>query len=435
MSREIIKFYLEEHSKRTMIESKEFTRREFLKQFSIFAGTLPWISVLCTHPTSSKTIPSDRIRVGIIGIGSRGTKLLLHLQTIPEVEITAVCDDYHPHLYEGKRLTQGKAKTFLDYHELLAAKGIDAVVIATPLHLHAQMSCDALGAGKHVFCEKIMALTLEGCRAMVKAQNETGRILQIGFQRLFDVRYIKAIEMIREGKIGKITFFKAHWHRNDSWRRPVRDPKLEKRMNWRLYRAFSGGLMAELAAHQIQLVNWVTEQPPLQVMGVGGIDYWKDGREVYDNVSAIYSYPNGIRLSYTSILSNRHYGAVEQIMGTEGTLELETGKLYSENPPPSPGIIQLIQSIENQVFRTIPIGGASWIPDSPSQIKGEYIVDKIQIPSATQLELEAFISAVRLGQPIPELLDNAFNASVAALLGNQAMERNETVKWPEGLKI
>jgi predicted dehydrogenase len=413
-----------------MTNDSEFSRRDFLKTATVLAAGLPWLSLLQCARDPKIVSPNDRVCLGVIGIGSRGTKLLMHLQTIPGTEISAVCDDYKPHLFEGQRLTQGRAKRFQDYRELLARPDIDGVVIATPLHLHAAMSKVAMAAGKQVFCEKCMGLTIAECQEMMRFQKQTGRILQIGFQRLFDVRYIEAMELIARGAIGRLTCMKAHWHRNNNWRLPLRDPALEKRVNWRLYTEFSGGIMTELASHQIQVANWAAGQPPAAVMGTGGIDFWKDGREVYDNVSVIFSYPGGIKLSYTGILTNRHYGAQEQIMGTEATIELEKGKVYQETPPPSPGIYQLVRQIEEKVFATIPIGGASWIPEDPSRDRGDFIIDKMHIPSATQLELEAFIGGIRTQRMEPALLNQAYGASVAALLGNQAMAGQNPVRWP-----
>ena len=143
-----------------MNPSDNISRRDFLEQLSAVSGSLPWIALLAQSEAAAQTRASDRIRVGIVGVGSRGTKLLLHLQTIPEVEITAVCDDYPPHLYEAGRLTDGQARTFPSYETLIEQTDVDAVVIATPPDSHADIACNAMRSGKAVFCEKVMALTI-----------------------------------------------------------------------------------------------------------------------------------------------------------------------------------------------------------------------------------------------------------------------------------
>ena len=158
----------------------------------------------------------------------------------------------------------------------------------------------------------------------------TGKILQIGHQRLFDPKYIDGIQRIRNGELGKLGQIRAYWHRNANWRRPVPEgkPHLEKKINWRLYRDSSAGLITELASHQIQVANWAVGEPPVSVMGAGSIVYWKDGREVYDNVALIYTYRNGMQFIYDSMISNKKYGLEEQIMGDKGTMELEVNKHY-----------------------------------------------------------------------------------------------------------
>ncbi|MBN2011802.1 Gfo/Idh/MocA family oxidoreductase [candidate division KSB1 bacterium] len=413
-----------------MDQPNEYSRRSFVKFLAASAVTMPWLA-MCSGTTERKVHLSGRIRLGIIGIGSRGAKLLLHLQLIPEAEIVAVCDDYYPHLTNAKQLTKGTARTFSDYHELLALPDLDGVVIATPPHLHAAMTIDALKAGKHVFCEKAMALRPDDCLRMVHAHKQTGKNLQIGFQRLFDLRFIKAVEMVRQGLIGQVTMVRAWWHRNNDWRVTVPKPELERRMNWRLYRNTSGGLAMELAAHQIQVANWLLNGYPQSIMGVGSINYWNDSRDVYDNISLILQYPNGVQLVYDALISNKHHGMAQQILGVKGTIELEQGKWYTKDgPPPAPGILQLINNIEHGIFDTIPIGGPSWIPEHPVDYKGENIIDQHPIPEPTQLELEAFVQSIRQGKQIPDVLEQAFYASVASILANNAMDTQQPVKWP-----
>ncbi|MFC1563656.1 Gfo/Idh/MocA family protein [candidate division KSB1 bacterium] len=422
------------------MKSTDHPRREFIKRLSliagstVMAGSLPWINLLKAEQ-ANRVSPSDKVRLGVVGVGSRGRLLLLYLLQMPNVEIVAVCDDYQPHYDRAIEMTSGKAKAFKDYRKMLEINELDAVVIAVPLHLHAKITKDALFSGRHVFCEKCMARTVEGCVEMKNAQKETGKILHIGYQRLFNIVYLEALERIRSGEIGKISQIRAYWHRNNDWRRPVPSPELERRINWRMYNEYSRGLMTELACHQLQVANWILEETPSSVMGSGGINYWNDGREVYDNVNLVYTYPSGVHVVYDSMISNRHYGLEEQILGDKGTMELENGKIYSENPPPAPGIVQLLGDIERKVFDTIPLGGASWIQETASKNKGDYIVDEYPLPGDTRLQMEGFVESVKKGDPVPMLLREGFNASIAALLGHEAMEKREIVLFPEDLKI
>ena len=411
----------------------EPSRRNFLKNISIFAGTgllagtTPWFEVF-GNPTPAGKGASDKIRIGIIGTGSRGEFHLNILKTIPTAEIAALCDDYESHLLHANSLVNSKPKTFLDYRDLIALKDIDAVIIATPLHKHSRIVIDALHAGKHVFCEKSMARNIEDCISMIKAQKETGLNLQIGHQRMFSFKYLKALEIIKSGQIGKISQIRAYWHRNNNWRRSVPDPSLERRLNWRLYDESSCGLMTELASHQIQVGNWYLNATPDYVTGSGSINYWKDGREAFDNVNVVYHYQGGIHLIYDSTTSNVHYGLEEQIMGDKGTLEPETGKVYLENPPPAPGIVQLITDIEHKVFSTIPLGGASWAPDSGFDKKGKPITD-MSFTDENIIQMEAFIESVKSAKPVKNILKEGYNATIAALIGHEAMVKKEFVYW------
>jgi predicted dehydrogenase len=313
--------------------------------------------------------------------------------------------------------------------------GLDGVLIATPLNLHSSMCLDAFSAGKHVFCEKSLAYTIEECQAVANAYRGSKKVFQIGHQRLFHPPYLRALDLVKKGEIGPVTQIRGYWHRNGDWRNPVPSPALERRLNWRLYRAYSCGLMTELASHHVQVANWFLGTHPLSVVGYGSINFWKDGRELYDNVNVVYRYPNGIHCVYDSMISNRFYGAEVQIMGPKGTVEGETGKIFSEQPPPAPGIVQLINNLERGMFQTIPIGGPSWVPDLKKDTKGHFLGDPHSTDDGTALELAAYANAIRLNEPIPNMMEQACFSGVAVLMGQTAMEQNREVSWPSDFKV
>ena len=430
---------------------KQQTRRDFLKHTAMVAGStmlvsqLSWLRSFAAGKDGEEA-SGGKVRLGMIGIGSRGHLLFLHLQQIPQAEIVAVCDIYPPHLERARRMAGDKAKAFNDHRRMLdEMKDLDAVVIATPLHTHAEITVDCLQAGKKVFCEKSMAKEPADALKMVNTALETGLLLQIGHQRMFNPRYLRAFELIRNGQLGKITQIRAYWHRNNDWRRNVPQgnvdsfapagmyPDMEHFINWRLYRAYSRGLMTELASHQMQVANYILGAYPTEIMGSGSINHWKDGREVYDNVNLVYSYPNGTQVIYDSMTSNKHYGLEEQIMGPKGTMELEAGLMWSETPPPAPGILQLINNIEHGIFDNIPLGGASWVPDSAVEDKGTPIFDQELDDDGTHFELEGFVHAVATGEKYRELLVQGYYATLAALLGWEAMTTQKVVTMPDEL--
>ena len=421
-----------------------FNRRDFFKIVgsSGLVALFPWLQS-CTKEASD-AVAGEKVHIGLIGTGSRGMYHLNNIQTISQAEIVALCDDYEPHLQQAVDLFP-KAKRYNDYRKLLEDKNVQAVIITTPLNEHEEMTIDAFSAGKHVFCEKSMSLTLEGCRKMYDAYRQSGKVLYIGQQRLFDPKYIRAMELIHSGLIGTITGMRAYWYRNNDWRRPVPSPELEKRINWRLYRRSSAGLVTELAAHQLQVGDWAIGLRPESIMGYGDIVYWKDGREVYDNISLIYRYPNGVKMSYESVISNKFLGLEELILGDKGTMELEKGKYYFEEAKPAPGILQLINKIEHGIFDNVKFAGPSWVPETASINKGYFVMDKVSTTSGASTVgadadgseelLAAFCNSAITGRPNETLATEAYYSSIYALLGLQAMEENRIVSFPEELGI
>ena len=423
-------------------------RRDFIKDLGAAGGSgllisaFPWL-YSCSSDAKNE-IKGEKARLGIIGTGSRGMYHINNLLRMQTAEIVALCDNYAPHLQNAASLCPN-AKTFSDYRDLLAMSGIDGVIIATPLSEHAHITIDALKAGIHTFCEKSMALTLDDCLTMYNAYKESGKVLYIGQQRLYDPKYLKAINLIHSGLIGDITGIRCYWFRNNDWRRPLESSSLERKINWRLYKEFSGGLMTELAAHQLQVGNWVLKMIPDTVMGFGDIVHWKDGREVYDNVSLIYRYENGVKMTYESIISNKFNGLEEQILGHKGTMELEKGKYFFEEVKPAPGILQLINQVEHGLFDNVSFAGPSWVPETALEQKAEYVMENVSRTSgassigadndgSVQL-LEAFCHSAITGKQPENLLEEAYYSSILALLGIQAMEEQSIIKFPDQYKI
>ena len=292
----------------------------------------------------------EPLRVGLIGCGGQGLYNWERLRRVPGVSCVAACDVYDLNLRKAQAVLElPGSRCYSDYRKLLEQPDLDAVLIATPPTLHAPITISALESGRHVFCEKLMATEIEDAKAMVRAARRTGKILQIGHQRAASPGYRHACRLLRdENACGKITHVRAHWNRNGSWRRSVppdgtilsdadywRDA--EHLVNWRLYNRASGGLMAELGSHQIHIVNWFLNAVPTAVMGVGSVEYWRDGRDVWDNVQCIFEYPDGVIATYQSLTTNQFDGFQEEFMGDRGTLittvgddGIDRGWLYRE---------------------------------------------------------------------------------------------------------
>ena len=424
-------------------------RREFLKQLGCVAGGAallagaPWLSS-CT-PERIREISGEKARIALIGTGSRGQYHIHNLLLIPHARIVALCDCYEPNLQAAAALCPG-AKLYRDYRKLLEDKDIDGVIISTPLGSHAAITLDALSAGKHVFCEKAMARTLDECKAVYDAYRKSDKVLYFCMQRMFDEKYLRGMKLLHDGLIGEIVGMRCHWFRNADWRREVPSPELERQINWRLYKEHSGGLMTELACHQIEVCNLAVGRIPQSISGMGDIVYWKDGREVYDAVNVIYRYADGRKINYESLISNKFNGMEDQILGKKGTMELAKGVYYLEEDHSRSGIECLIDSMKEKVLSSVPLAGPSWRPE----VKGQYIPHniiegKISVNGGqnmigvdndgSDVILSAFCSACITGEKAVNVVEEAYCATVLCLLGNKAMEEQRTILFPEYYKI
>lgn len=411
------------------------SRRDFLKNVGLAGGGLllsasPWLSAF----SQKEETMGNRARLGIIGPGSRGRFLMSFLAKNPKAEIAALCDIYQPSLDKALELAPN-AKVYRDYRALLDDTTIDAVLVTTPLDRHYQMAMDVLDAGKHLFCEKALCYTIPECYEVYQKFKSSNRVFFIGQQRLFDPRYIKVMSMVHDGVFGEINAIRAYWYRNNDWRRPVPSPELERLINWRLYREHSKGLMTELACHQLQTGTWALKRIPDRVMGHGALTYWKDGREVDDNVTCIYIFDNGVKMTYDSVISNKFYGLEEKILGKKGTVEPEKGKFYFEEVEPAPAFMRLVSDIENTLFDAVPFAGTSWEPESADANTGYYILGKSPKTDGTSLMLDAFVEAVITGKQPKGIAEEAYYASTLCLLGYQAMEEGGMLSFPDAYKL
>ncbi len=397
---------------------------------AVMLAASPWLSAFSERKNTTTSIA----RIGVIGPGSRGHFLMSFLKKNPKAEVIAVCDIYQPSIDEALKLYP-KATVYKDYRKMLENKEIDAVVIATPLNTHFDMAMAAFDAGKHVFCEKALAMTISDCYHMYQKHRETGKVFFIGQQRLFDPRFIRAMEMVHEGTFGSIEGLRTFWHRNHDWRRPVPSPELERHINWRLYSEYSKGLMTELACHQIQIGTWALREIPNKVMGHGAITHWKDGREVCDNVSCIYIFDNGVKLNFDSVISNKFYGLEEQILGNLGTVEPEKGRYFFEEIEPAPGFLQLMSDVENKLFDSLPFAGTSWEPETAKAKSGTYLLGNRQRIDGTSLLMDAFVEAVITEKQPALIAEEGYYASALCLLGHDAIVEEKTMVFPDEFKL
>ncbi len=389
-------------------------RRTFIKNGGIASAALISTPYLYGSIFNQSINPLDKINVGVIGTGVRGSGLIGIMNTVDNLNVSACCDILPFRLDEGIKATKGKASAYQDYRKLLDQKHIDAVIISSTFNTHSQIAMDAIDAGKHVYCEKTLAKGYEGINSLVKKIKGSNSIFQTGHQYHSSRLYTQVVAMIKEGKVGKITAFECQWNRHNNWRRPVPDPKFERAINWRMYREYSGGLTAELCSHQIDFVNWVLEETPIQVMGSGGIDYWKDGRETYDNVHLMYTYPSGVKAKFTCLTNNAKDGYQIKVLGDKGTIIIDTENAWFYPEGKKPKVYGEVDGVSGATV--------SWDND-----KG--IPLNIQHLEPTKQALIDFKDAlINNKQPLSNGITGAKTATCVQM-GIDAMYENKIVKW------
>ena len=331
------------------MSNNKIERRTFIKQAAMGAAALAAL------PAARVLGANDRVRVGIIGPGARGQELVKQLLELASknkanVELVAAADIYTRRHAEVRRLVPN-VQVFNDHRQLLDTKDIDAVIVASPLHIHASHFIDALAAGKDLYSEKTMTWSIPEAEQCLAAAKKSDRVVQIGLQHQSSGSYFDARKWIKDGIVGKVTHVQGWMSRNTprgqgQWVRPVPadcnagnvnwkaflNSRAErpfdgyKFINWRLFWEFSGGNITENMVHQIAYIMGALDLPlPTAATMAGGVFSEKDGREVPDTIAVSLEFPNETVVTWQSTFSNSHYGLGEHFLGSDGTIEHVAG--------------------------------------------------------------------------------------------------------------
>jgi predicted dehydrogenase len=431
-------------------EQRELGRRNFLR---VLAGT-PAVAALGAAAAARGPVPGGPVRLGFIGLGGQG-RALLDSVSPTHADVRALCDINPVSLVRADEvLATNKmppARHYAEWKEMLDKEDVEAVIIAVPLWAHADITVGCLEAGKHALCEKMMAYDLPSCERMRDTARRTGKVLEIGYQRNYNPLYQSAYEsVIRPGLLGDVYYARLVWHRNGTWRRkadpPSPDydpsrwgyPSFDHLLNWRLYRKYSQGLMAELASHQLNITNWYFGAEPQLVQGTGGIFRFKD-REVPDHVYTTFQYPGGRTATFTSIESNAFDDYYEMFMGTRGTLIVQRERevlLFEEGgaegvPARATGIDASRGAAPPPALASETVGGATAdplagaVPSRPGAAQQTVAGGTGERRIPTRRQIERFCSAIRVGTPLGCGPDRAIGSARACIQANEAIDRSQ----------
>jgi predicted dehydrogenase len=417
---------------------REQGRRNFLKAL---AGT-PALAALAVASYARGPVKGGPVRVGFIGIGGQG-RALLGVAQPPFVEVRALCDINPAQLKQADAILAGNklppAKHYSEWKEMLAQEDLEAVIMAPPLFLHADLAVGCLDAGKHVLCEKMMAWDAAGCERMRDAALRNNRVLEIGYQRFYSPLYDAAnTGILKRGLLGDVYHARLAWHRNGNWRRQGQPPSAnydpsrwgypsyEHLLNWRLYQKYSRGLFAELGSHQVSIASWVFGAAPEAVYASGGVYRFQDGRESADHVYGTFEYPGGRTAVFSSIESNAFDNYYEMFLGTKGTLIMSAEQealLFEEGSEGARTTVEIattaagapvVESTETQP------GNRPADPRASSAAPGQ----RFERRTSTRLEIERFAQAVRTGEPLACGPDRAMISARACIRATESMEQH-----------
>jgi predicted dehydrogenase len=365
---------------------------------------------------------NERVRVGVIGPGDRGMQIAREAAACPNVEIVAFADVYTKRLEQARALAP-QAGAYLDYRALLEHEGLDAVLIATPQHLHCEEFVAALEAGKHVYIERAMALTVNHARRMREAFGKSaGRLaVQVGHQACSSGMAADATAYVGAGVLGRVTAIHGYNYRNTphgkpQWARPIypdmnpenidwdrfagesgrRDFDANRYVNWRLFWDYSGGAVHENMSQQIAF--WYKALGlgiPAAVTMTGGVYLWKDGREAPDTMSVAMEHSEGLLFSWDAGFGNNHLGAGEEVLGTHGTIS-KSGRIR-------------------------------FTPQKVNAPSGREMLGQTQAqPNA---HMRNWLDCVRTGSEPACPFDLGFRVSIACAMAVESYREGRTVRW------
>jgi predicted dehydrogenase len=382
-------------------------------------------SGLATTLASPKGVlgSNDRVRIGVIGAGARGFELAHQALACSSVDVAAFSDIYSKRLGDAGKLVP-TAAAYLDHRRMLDDKSIDAVLIATPQHLHCEHFVHSIEAGKHVYQEKTMAFTVEHAKKMRAAYRQAPKLtVQIGHQSCSSGQMRDAFGLLAAGQVGKITAIRMHMYRNTpkgkpQWSRPVypdmteenihwtaflgdaprRDFDPHRYINWRFFEDYSGGNVFENMSQQLAFWSKALNlRIPQAVTMTGGLYLWKDGREIPDTMNVTLEQPEELLISWDSGFGNNQLGVTEDVLGTDGTIS------------------------KGQTIR--------YAPQKVNRPDGVELVGRTM--AAPTAHMQNFVDSIRSAKEPNCPFDLGYRVSIACRMALESYRQGRTVRWDQ----
>jgi predicted dehydrogenase len=446
------------------VDKTSFSRREFLELGAVAAGAsiagerVSLGPALAPRPLQSVP-PSDRVRFGIIGVGMQGSGLLGDSIQLEGVECVAACDLYDGRHTLAREIVRADLPVTRRYQTLLENKDIDCLIAAVPDHWHKQIVVDTVSAGKDIYCEKPMSHTPADGVAMVDAAKKSGRIVQVGSQRVSSQMCAKAKEMLSRGIVGELTLVEGWLGRNDpngAWQYPP-PPDLSPQTldwntwlgtapripfnprifaGWRAWKEYGTGVAGDLLVHLMSgfIAMMDMNRPPTRAMSVGGIRRWKDGRNMPDVHAVIYDYdglPVYMRLNLGTSMPETY-----RFQGSKGILEVTSTSITFT---PQLGKDTSPSYYANSFPRALREAYAKkWHEENDARLARELMSEGLVIRGPhwddTTPHLMGFFEAVRSRKPVVEDAVFGHHAALACHMANESYFRKSPVTWDVGTK-
>ncbi|MGQ0714837.1 MAG: Gfo/Idh/MocA family protein [Gemmatimonadaceae bacterium] len=445
------------------MDKTSFSRREFLELGAVAAGASIAGERVALQaaiaPRTRPVPPSDRVRFGIIGVGMQGSGLLGRSIQFEEVECVAACDVYDGRHTLAREIVRADLPVTRRYQALLDNKDVDCIIAAVPDHWHKQIVVDAVSAGKDVYCEKPMSHNPADGVAIVDAAKKSGRIVQVGSQRVSSQICAKAKEMIAQGILGDMTLIVAQLGRNDpngawqyppppdlspanvdwnTWLGPAPKIPFNPRVfaSWRAWKEYGTGVAGDLLVHLMSGMMFMTgiNEPPARALSVGGIRRWKDGRNTPDVHAVVYDY-DGLPVSMQLNLGTASQ-EMYRFQGSKGVLEVTSNAITFT---PQLGKDTSPSYYANSFPRALREAYAKkWHEENDARLARETMSEGIAIrgphyDDATP-HLMGFFEAVRSRKPVVEDAVFGHYAALACHMANESYYKKAAVTWDEGAK-